>query len=308
MARSPGVDACLSEDESKSRMGDRLSIMIRLFHGGKIGDEVSTTAAYMYVQLCNTRGRLVRYKGRDLAGEGGAGGRGTDGGGDNDGDGGRGSARDGVKERSGGTKGGSSSIFTFFNLPARAELVLEVKEPLLPLTRAEEGSFIVIVFKVSSLNVDFDFKIDLIVFGPEIGSAPVSFSSGGWGVESSASDNLDLLLPVIDTSELSVEDFTNTGSFGPELECLHAAFKDDLDCKKIFEPCIFLLKGFINPEGCKGSRFYKFNLETSEAFKGVWVELPSNARLLSCTRYCPLRKVVVLLYQLLEVTFPRRLL
>ncbi|GKE25250.1 hypothetical protein Tco_1436762, partial [Tanacetum coccineum] len=63
----------------------------------------------------------------------------------------------------------------------RAELVLEAEEPLLPLAGAEEGSFIMIPFKVSTLNVDFDFKIDLIVFGPETGSAPVSFSSGGNG-------------------------------------------------------------------------------------------------------------------------------
>nr|GEU33700.1 reverse transcriptase domain-containing protein [Tanacetum cinerariifolium] len=62
------------------------------------------------------------------------------------------------------------------------ELVLEIEELLLPLAGVEEGLFIVIQFKVSALNVDFDFKIDLIVFGPETGSAPVSFSSGGRGV------------------------------------------------------------------------------------------------------------------------------
>ncbi|GJR77877.1 hypothetical protein Tco_0090242 [Tanacetum coccineum] len=66
-------------------------------------------------------------------------------------------------------------------LAARAELVLEAEEPLLPLAGAEEGSFIVIPFKVSASNLDFYFKIDLIVFGPETGSAPVSFSSGGRG-------------------------------------------------------------------------------------------------------------------------------
>ncbi|GJZ70737.1 hypothetical protein Tco_0634588 [Tanacetum coccineum] len=82
-------------------------------------------------------------------------------------------------ERIPSAKGGSSSIFTFFNLPAGAELVLEIEELLLPLAGAEEGLFIVISIKVSALNVDFDFKIDLIVFGPETGSAPVSFSSGG---------------------------------------------------------------------------------------------------------------------------------
>ncbi|GJW45814.1 hypothetical protein Tco_0077460 [Tanacetum coccineum] len=51
------------------------------------------------------------------------------------------------------------------------------------LAGAEKGSFIVISFKVSALNVDFDFKLILI-----------------------------------DTSELSAEDFTNIGSFSPELE------------------------------------------------------------------------------------------
>ncbi|GJT36078.1 hypothetical protein Tco_0926497 [Tanacetum coccineum] len=37
-------------------------------------------------------------------------------------------------------KGGSSSIFTFFNLPAGAELVLEAEELLLPQAGAEEES------------------------------------------------------------------------------------------------------------------------------------------------------------------------
>ncbi|GKA29376.1 hypothetical protein Tco_0715621 [Tanacetum coccineum] len=59
---------------------------------------------------------------------------------------------------------------------AGAKLVLETEELLLPLTGAEEGSFIVIPFKVSGFNVDFNFKIDLIVFGLETGSTPVSFS------------------------------------------------------------------------------------------------------------------------------------
>ncbi|GJW09037.1 hypothetical protein Tco_1571460 [Tanacetum coccineum] len=50
------------------------------------------------------------------------------------------------------------------------------------LAGAEYGSFIVTPFKVSALNVDFDLKINLIVFGPEIGSAPSNFFSGGRGV------------------------------------------------------------------------------------------------------------------------------
>ncbi|GJW15001.1 hypothetical protein Tco_0019134 [Tanacetum coccineum] len=47
----------------------------------------------------------------------------------------------------------------------------------------------------------------------------------------------------------------------------------------------------------KGIRVYKFNLVYVASIKWV-VELPFNARLLSSTRYSPLRNVVVLLYQL----------
>ncbi|GKD67398.1 hypothetical protein Tco_1309506, partial [Tanacetum coccineum] len=127
-------------------------------------------------------------------------------------------------------KGGSSSIFTFFNLPAGAELVLEAGKLLLPLAGAEEGSCILIPFKVLALNVDFDFKIDLIVVSPKTGSAPVSFSSGGRGCyklnihQLNHNQSLDSQRQqlngqlLINTYELSVEDFTNTGSFGPELE------------------------------------------------------------------------------------------
>ncbi|GKC34054.1 hypothetical protein Tco_1046438, partial [Tanacetum coccineum] len=57
------------------------------------------------------------------------------------------------------------------------ELDLEAKELLFPLAGAEDGSLNVIPFKVSSLNVDFDFKFDLTVFGPEPGSAPSNFFS-----------------------------------------------------------------------------------------------------------------------------------
>nr|GFA04487.1 hypothetical protein [Tanacetum cinerariifolium] len=79
-------------------------------------------------------------------------------------------------------RGGSSFTFTFFNLPEGAEFVLEAEELLLPLAGAEDGSFNVIPFKVSTLNMDFDFKIDLTVFGPEPGSAPSNFFSGRRGV------------------------------------------------------------------------------------------------------------------------------
>nr|GEX88278.1 hypothetical protein [Tanacetum cinerariifolium] len=43
--------------------------------------------------------------------------------------------------------------------------------------RAEDGSFIMTPFKVSALNVDFDLKIDLIVFGLEIASAMSTLTS-----------------------------------------------------------------------------------------------------------------------------------
>ncbi|GKE41997.1 hypothetical protein Tco_1469281, partial [Tanacetum coccineum] len=78
-------------------------------------------------------------------------------------------------------KGGSSLIFTLSSLPAGAELTFKVEELLLSLARAEDGSFIMTPFKVSALNVDFDLKIDLIVFGLEIGSAPSNFFSRGRG-------------------------------------------------------------------------------------------------------------------------------
>ncbi|GKF85181.1 hypothetical protein Tco_0250079, partial [Tanacetum coccineum] len=45
-------------------------------------------------------------------------------------------------------KGESSSIFTFFNLSAGAEIVLEAEELLLPRAGAGEGLFIMIPFKV----------------------------------------------------------------------------------------------------------------------------------------------------------------
>nr|GEW24042.1 hypothetical protein [Tanacetum cinerariifolium] len=62
---------------------------------------------------------------------------------------------------------------------ARVELTFEAEELLLTLAGAEDGSFIMTPFEVSALNVDFDFKIDLIVFGPEIGSTLSNFFSRG---------------------------------------------------------------------------------------------------------------------------------
>nr|GFA15483.1 hypothetical protein [Tanacetum cinerariifolium] len=79
-------------------------------------------------------------------------------------------------------KGGSSLIFTLFSLPAGAELTFEAEGLLLSLARDKDYSFIMTHFRVLALNVDFDLKIDLIVFGPEIGSSPSNFFSGGRGV------------------------------------------------------------------------------------------------------------------------------
>ncbi|GKC07393.1 hypothetical protein Tco_0999003 [Tanacetum coccineum] len=63
-----------------------------------------------------------------------------------------------------------------------AELTFEAEVLLLPLARAEDGLFIMTPFKASALNVDFDFKINLIVFGLETGSALSNFFSRRRGV------------------------------------------------------------------------------------------------------------------------------
>ncbi|GKC12700.1 hypothetical protein Tco_1009482 [Tanacetum coccineum] len=76
----------------------------------------------------------------------------------------------------------SSSIFIFLSLPVGAEFLLEAEIFLLPLAGAKDGSFMVTPFNVSGLNVELDFNIDLIVFGPEIGSTPANFYSGGRGM------------------------------------------------------------------------------------------------------------------------------
>ncbi|GJR50810.1 hypothetical protein Tco_1401331 [Tanacetum coccineum] len=47
---------------------------------------------------------------------------------------------------------------------------------------AEDDHIIMTPFKASALNVDFDLKIDLIVFGLEISSTPSNFFSGGRGI------------------------------------------------------------------------------------------------------------------------------
>ncbi|GJS23839.1 uncharacterized mitochondrial protein-like protein, partial [Tanacetum coccineum] len=50
-------------------------------------------------------------------------------------------------------RGGSSFTFTFFNLPARAELVLKAEELLLPLAGAEYSSFNVMTVNVEAQNL-----------------------------------------------------------------------------------------------------------------------------------------------------------
>ncbi|GKG50067.1 hypothetical protein Tco_0518841, partial [Tanacetum coccineum] len=59
----------------------------------------------------------------------------------------------------------------------------EAEELLLPLAGAEDGSFSLTPFKALALNVNFDLKIDLIVFDPKVGSTPSNFFSGGRGVQ-----------------------------------------------------------------------------------------------------------------------------
>nr|GEX77403.1 ribonuclease H-like domain-containing protein [Tanacetum cinerariifolium] len=85
-----------------------------------------------------------------------------------------------------------------FDLPAGAELTFEAKEFLLPLAGAADGSFILTPFKVLALNVDFDFKMDLIVFGPETGSTPSNFFSGGREVVAAAK------LPILNPNEFDL--------------------------------------------------------------------------------------------------------
>ncbi|GKC46442.1 hypothetical protein Tco_1064164, partial [Tanacetum coccineum] len=105
-------------------------------------------------------------------------------------------------------EGGSSSIFTLFSLPAGAELTFEAEELLLPLAGAEDGSFIMTPFKVSALNVDFDLKIDLIVFRLKIGSTPSNFFSGGRGVlqtEDSSAESYSVTKELVTSTEGSVE-------------------------------------------------------------------------------------------------------
>ncbi|GKB11263.1 hypothetical protein Tco_0845186 [Tanacetum coccineum] len=61
-------------------------------------------------------------------------------------------------------KGMSSSVLTFFCLPAGAELLLEAGI-FFPVARAKRlvGLFMVTPFRVSALKVELDFKIDLMV-------------------------------------------------------------------------------------------------------------------------------------------------
>nr|GFA71279.1 hypothetical protein [Tanacetum cinerariifolium] len=69
---------------------------------------------------------------------------------------------------------------------------LTFKAEVLVLAGAEDGSFMVIPFKTLALNVEFDFKIYLIVFGPETGPVPPSFSSGGRGVMQTKDSSAEL--------------------------------------------------------------------------------------------------------------------
>ncbi|GKC75144.1 hypothetical protein Tco_1125918 [Tanacetum coccineum] len=116
------------------------------------------------------------------------------------------------------------------------EFVLAFEAEALPLVGAEGVSLMVIPFKASVLDVDFDFKIDLIVFGPETvaeesvtptGESVVLicvlamriFSVSWFGrIDPSASDSQVRSTPGVDTFVSSTEDFTNNSSKCTELE------------------------------------------------------------------------------------------
>nr|GEU55814.1 reverse transcriptase domain-containing protein [Tanacetum cinerariifolium] len=132
-------------------------------------------------------------------------------------------------------KGGSSLLFTLFNLPAGSELTFKVEMLLLLLAGAENGSFIMTLFKVSALNAAFDLKIDLIVFGPETvaeesvttirGSVVFLYDSAGsillvssFGkIKPSATDNPGLSTLSMDTFVSSAKDFTKTRQYHQNL-------------------------------------------------------------------------------------------
>nr|GEV84707.1 hypothetical protein [Tanacetum cinerariifolium] len=103
--------------------------------------------------------------------------------------------------------GGSSSIFTLFSLRAGDGLTFKAKEFLLPLVGAEYDSFILTPFQFSALNVDFDLKIDIIVFVSKINSTPFNFFNGGRGVlqtEDSFAESYSVAEELVTTTEGSV--------------------------------------------------------------------------------------------------------
>nr|GEU41169.1 hypothetical protein [Tanacetum cinerariifolium] len=110
----------------------------------------------------------------------------------------------------------------------RAELTFKAEELLLLLAGAEDGLFIMTPFKVLALNVDFDLKIDLIVFGLETVAEELVTATGGsvvflcdsagsilpvslfCKIKPSTSDSHGLSTPGMDTFVSSAEDFINT--------------------------------------------------------------------------------------------------
>ncbi|GKE69553.1 hypothetical protein Tco_1527625 [Tanacetum coccineum] len=59
-------------------------------------------------------------------------------------------------------------------------------------------------FKVSALNMEFDFKIDLIVFSPDTGSTPPNFSSRGKQVLQTKDSSAESYL-VVEESVIATE-------------------------------------------------------------------------------------------------------
>ncbi|GJY76597.1 hypothetical protein Tco_0481713 [Tanacetum coccineum] len=113
----------------------------------------------------------------------------------------------------------SSLVFIFFSLAAGDEFYLQAEIFLFPFAGAEVGSFMVTHFKVSALNVELDFKIDLIVFGLDLGK-----------LNPSALDNQGLSTLGIDTLVSLAEDFTKTRSFSQDWRDPHVYLSHgDLD-------------------------------------------------------------------------------
>nr|GEU72489.1 RNA-directed DNA polymerase, eukaryota, nucleotide-binding alpha-beta plait domain protein [Tanacetum cinerariifolium] len=117
-------------------------------------------------------------------------------------------------------KEGSSLIFTLFSLPAKAELTTEAEEFLLTLTRAYGGSFVMTHFKVLALNMDFDLRIDLIFFGPEVVKDDLQSKDESDG-EEKENDNGNLVNDSKFDIKNEIDDNENNLNHVFESSCIH---------------------------------------------------------------------------------------